>query len=234
MSAPGWHPDPAGSGQQRYFDGTQWTENYAPAAAPPPGVAPKRKRGMRRILLIAGGVLLAIILLGAIFGGGGDDKQSASGGGEPAPSSGQPAAPSNDSDSDVAAVGSAVRDGKFEFQVVNLTRSKTVSDPTGNPYMTATAQGEFIVLIVSVRNVGDEQQSYFGQNQKLFDAAGREYGVSSDADLYLNAGGNALGEINPGNSIEVKMAFDVPPGTQPAELELHDSAFSGGVKVRLA
>ena len=29
------------------------------------------------------------------------------------------------------------------------------------------------------------------------------------------------------------LSFDVPPGTQPAELEVHDSMFSGGAKVRL-
>jgi hypothetical protein len=33
---PGWYPDPAGTGAQRYWDGTQWTEHAAPGAAPPP------------------------------------------------------------------------------------------------------------------------------------------------------------------------------------------------------
>lgn len=33
----GWYPDPAGSGQQRYFDGSVWTDRYAPY--PPPTVA---------------------------------------------------------------------------------------------------------------------------------------------------------------------------------------------------
>jgi len=42
-----------------------------------------------------------------------------------------------------------------------------------------------------------------------------------------------MGDINPGNSIQVKVAFDGPPGT-PTEgevLELHDSILSGGVQV---
>jgi Protein of unknown function (DUF2510) len=26
---PGWYADPAGSGRQRYWDGQQWTDNYA-------------------------------------------------------------------------------------------------------------------------------------------------------------------------------------------------------------
>ncbi len=42
-----------------------------------------------------------------------------------------------------------------------------------------------------------------------------------------------MADINPGNYIQVKTAFDVPPGTKSAELEVHDSMFSGGAKVAL-
>jgi hypothetical protein len=27
---PGWHPDPSGAPSLRWFDGTDWTENFAP------------------------------------------------------------------------------------------------------------------------------------------------------------------------------------------------------------
>lgn len=30
VSGPGWFPDPAGSGKVRYWDGYQWTNQYAP------------------------------------------------------------------------------------------------------------------------------------------------------------------------------------------------------------
>ena len=30
QGSPGWYLDPAGTGRQRYFDGTDWTEHYAP------------------------------------------------------------------------------------------------------------------------------------------------------------------------------------------------------------
>src|SRR5262249_2025230 len=133
----------------------------------------------------------------------------------------------------VASPGSAVRDGKFEFQVLGITNAKTVSDPTGNPYMTVTAQGTFVVVTLQGTNIGDRPQNYFGDNQKLKDSSGREYGASSEANVWMNTDVAALGEINPGNSVQVKVAFDVPVGITATELELHDSMFSGGVSVRL-
>lgn len=30
QTPPGWYPDPGGAPQQRYWDGTQWTESYVP------------------------------------------------------------------------------------------------------------------------------------------------------------------------------------------------------------
>jgi hypothetical protein len=59
------------------------------------------------------------------------------------------------------------------------------------------------------------------------------HAVSSEADMWMNTGISAMGEINPGNSIQVRVPFDVPPGTRASALELHDSMLSGGVSVRL-
>jgi len=36
----GWYPDRAGSGSQRYWDGTTWTEHTAPTPSLPPPYAP--------------------------------------------------------------------------------------------------------------------------------------------------------------------------------------------------
>jgi hypothetical protein len=37
--------------------------------------------------------------------------------------------------------------------------------------------------------------------------------------------------MNPGFNVTAKVPFDVPPGTQGAAVEVHDSAFSGGARV---
>ncbi|TWP38199.1 DUF4352 domain-containing protein [Leekyejoonella antrihumi] len=40
-------------------------------------------------------------------------------------------------------------------------------------------------------------------------------------------------QINPGNSIQGVLALDLPAGVKAASMELHDSMFSGGMKVGL-
>ena len=85
-----------------------------------------------------------------------------------------------------------------------------------------------MVVSIVVTNIGNESQSFFAANQKLMDSAGREYSPDSKADMWINKA--ILTDINPGNHIEAKVAFDVPEGTQPSAMELHDSMFSGGSK----
>jgi Domain of unknown function (DUF4352) len=99
--------------------------------------------------------------------------------------------------------------------------------------MTETAQGVSAIVTLSVTNIGDQPQNYFGSNQKPIDSAGREYEVSSAADMYMNTDVDVMGQINPGNSIQMKLPFDVPPDSRFTMLELHDSMFSGGVKLAL-
>lgn len=221
---PGWYPDPSGSGRQMYWDGQGW-------AAPQAPVATKRSSSGGKTVLTIVAIILLLFLIGKC--GSSDNNSSTSSSTSRTSSASfatsRSATPSAPPTPTAAPAGSAVRDGKFEFRVLNMTRARQAGN-TSNPYMTVDAQGEFIILTLSVTNIGDRAQSYFGTNQKLIDSAGREYEANSAADMWANEG---TGEINPGNSIRVEAAFDVPPGTVPAELEVHDSMFSGGANVRL-
>jgi hypothetical protein len=68
----------------------------------------------------------------------------------------------------------------------------------------------------------------------LFDAKGNKYSSDSGASFYANPSGSTfLNTINPGNSVTGAVVFDVPKDVTPTQAELHDSAFSGGVKVNL-
>jgi hypothetical protein len=42
MPPAGWHPDPRGGDDQRYWDGSQWTDHVAPASTPPKAVQSER------------------------------------------------------------------------------------------------------------------------------------------------------------------------------------------------
>ncbi len=69
----GWYPDPAGSGQQRYFDGTTWTENYAPGAPP---AAPPAKSGHGCLYAVLGAVaLIGLLVVGGLVALGGAAKK---------------------------------------------------------------------------------------------------------------------------------------------------------------
>lgn len=130
-----------------------------------------------------------------------------------------------------ARIGSPVRDGKFEFLVSGVGCGR---DRLGEAYLNTTAQGRFCLVSMRITNIGDEPQTMFGDNQKLFDAAGREYAADTEAAFYLGEASQTLWEeINPGNTVKGVVVFDVPKKTTPTRLRLHDSAFSGGVVIEL-
>jgi Domain of unknown function (DUF4352) len=206
-----------------YWDGQGW-------AAPQATTTTKRANG-GKVALIVVAIVIALFAMGKC--GSSDTKSSSSSSSSSRTSSRALAAtaPAEPATPAAAAAGSAARDGKFEFRVLGMTRAATAGN-SSNQFEIVKAQGEFIILTLLVRNIGDEPQGYFGDNQKLIDASGREYGASSAADLWMNVD-NVTGDINPGNSVQVSAAFDVPPGTAPTELEVHDSMFSGGARIGL-
>lgn len=204
--------------------GPQW----GPQGPPPQGYyqqppqEPKKKKGKLKWVLIILAVLVLIIAISSA-GGGSDDSESASSG----TTTSQP-----EETEQQAGMGEPVRDGKFEFVVNDVQAGVTTIGPE---MIAEQAQGQYIIVNMTVTNIGDEAQSYSSSNAKLFDAQGREFSSDSWASS-LVADTTASGiydEINPGNSAQVAVVFDVPVDAQPATLKLQDSMFSGGVEVAL-
>jgi hypothetical protein len=190
---------------------------------------PKKSNGGKVVLVVVG-IIIVLFAIGKC--GSSDDKKpssSSTSSRTSSPFAAPVATPSTRSTPTAAPAGSAVRDGKFEFKVLGVKRAAQAGD-LSNQFEIIDAQGEFIIVTMSVTNIGDEARSFSATDQKLTDSAGREFSANSGAAMWMNKG---TGEINPGNQIQVTAAFDVPPGTVPAELEVHDSMFSGGAKVRL-
>ena len=217
---PGQYP------QQGQYDPNQHGYPQGSFQQQPP--QPKKKNFfMRHKILTALLALIVIIGLGSAIGGGSKDSD---------PKTASSSAPSgeaknNNGGTELAKMGTPVQDGKFTFTVLDVQRGKTV---VGESFMQEKAQGEFTIVKLSVKNTGDKPQTVFDSNQKAFSDAGQEYSPNTSASIAMPNNSNFfVKEINPGNSVTGYMVFDAPVGTKLTSIELHDSAFSGGVKASL-
>jgi hypothetical protein len=191
-----------------------------PQAVPQP---PKRSRTWRWILLGAAGLVVlgcGILLINLMVGG---DSSKDGGGGQ----GGQAPAPSNN-----PGIGDPVRDGKFEFVV---TKAECGVNEVGTGISSKRPQGQFCLVTLSVRNIGDKPQTLSDSDQKGIGTNGSEYSTDTVAGTYANDSNSQvwLTEINPGNQVTGILAYDLPKDVDLAKLELHDSLFSGGVMVDL-
>jgi hypothetical protein len=126
-------------------------------------------------------------------------------------------------------IGTSVRDGVFEFTVLSLACGH---NEIVNGWLRATPQGQFCVGELRVANIGGSPQRFADGNQKAFGPDGKTYAADTGAGVVANGSGDAIWNVvNPGNSLTAKVVFDLPPGATIVWLEVHDSAFSRGVKV---
>lgn len=131
----------------------------------------------------------------------------------------------------VAGIGTKVRDGKFEFVVTSIERpGKTLP---GKMDTTLTAKGEFVVVRVTVTNIGSVAQSLDCQCQVLFNDKGQKYGTSPSI-LATKDALKFVQLIEPGTTVtNALVLFDVAPDTKISDIELHDSSLTQGAKVTL-
>lgn len=245
LPPPGWYPDPSGAPGTRYWDGRQWSLPGAsavhgpgqPFAGPPAPPPTRNKNNALLILGVVGGVcamlVVGLLILGAIGASVQHDKKPAPP--AAAPSFSIPSAPSKapapvpgSGSTPTASIGQEVRDGQFAFTVTSVDRSKQAGDLT-NQFEIVTAQGEFLNVHMTVTNTGNHAQTFFATNQHL-KIGGNTYDADGMAALWMRSSNET---INPGNSIQAVVSFDVPPGAAGGTLQLHDSAFSGGTQVTL-
>ncbi|WP_338837526.1 DUF4352 domain-containing protein [Gordonia polyisoprenivorans] len=204
---------------------------FPPQPIPAP---PKKKRKWPWIL---GAIVVLIIIIAVATSGGSDDSSPS--GSQNGPAQNGPAqngaaqnAPANGGGEQAAGLNTPVRDGKFEFVVTGV--EKGLASVGDNPYLTEQAQGQFVVVTMTVKNISDKAYGFSPSDQKLLDAQGREFEPSTSAQIAL--GGSDIpvwDNINPGNTVTAKVVFDMSKDAVPTAIELHDSMFSGGAKVTL-
>ena len=200
---PGWYPDPSGAERQRYWDGQHWT-----------GHAPRPQQLSSTGLWIT----LSIIAVVAVFFAGCSALIAAG-------SQSHKTSDSGSHSGATAAPGTPVVDGDFEFVVSDVG---TPANWRGDP----RPRGQWVIATVTVRNTDDDPQSFMPNNQKLIDSAGRIYMADAVAAVTMNNDSMVI-DMKPGFKITMKVPFDVPAGTLPAAIELHDSVFTDGARVQL-
>jgi hypothetical protein len=208
-----------------------------PAPAPVPAKKPFYKKAWFIVLAV-----LAVLGIATSQGGGSDttadaaggssaaDGSSAAGGSSAAPAAGD-SADGGGSESATVGIGQPALDGDFQFVVNGVDCSQTT---IGTEYLNTQAQGQFCTVDLTISNIGSEAQSFLGDNATLFNAEGQQFSADTEAAFYLENSSSLYEEINPGNTLNSKVVFDVPAGMVPTSIELHDSMFSGGVTVALA
>jgi hypothetical protein len=129
-------------------------------------------------------------------------------------------------------IGSSVVAGNFTFTVNSVECGIT---GVGSDSFGQKAQGEYCKINLTVANTGKEADYFSASNQKVMDAEGREFEADTSAMIYLEEGDDVwLGaDINPGNSAEVAILYDMPVGVAPVTITLVDGFFGSGVEVAL-
>ncbi|TXK43283.1 DUF4352 domain-containing protein [Nonomuraea sp. C10] len=198
----------------------QQPQHGYPPPHPPTVIVQKRGGGCLKAVLIGTAVLVGLVFLGAVLGGGSDktgETTAAS-----APDGEEPKR---------AGIGDVVKDGKFSFKVTKVEKGLS---QVGEGFTISKAQGKYVLIHLTVKNIGDEAQMFHDSSQKLIDAKGREFDADSGAAVLGLKDSNAfLNNINPGNAVKGILLFDVPENIKLKAVELHDSIFSDGVTVTL-
>ncbi len=233
---------PPAQSQSGQFASAPAFDNYAPEATPP-----RRNRGLALWYGIACAALLAVLVAVAVYGFviKKDPGVKVSGSGTTTEAS--PTEDSTDDSTDsssepiqtptetpttagpttVDPTGDAT-DGPMSFTVHGIETVSTVA--MSEAPLEKTAVGEFVVVHMTVANVGTDPATFIGMFQTLH-AGGATYPLDDEATAYLEG---TYADLQPGQSADVSIAFDVPQGTPPESIELHADPSTPGADVPLS
>jgi hypothetical protein len=231
----GWYPDPEGAGGQRFWNGDGWTEHRAPdvpdvdADADP---TPSKRPSKGQLVGLAAAVVL-VFGVGAVAAVALTKKTDADGvtvtqrlASPPSEARAADIGEEGPTEPQAASTGQEVRDGDFAF-VVNGVRTTDVIGDAEFPELNATAEGEYVIVDLTVKNVSAKPHVFFASFTTLSDGT-TVFQADDKAWLYL---GNRAAEVGPGASTETEVVFDVPRDTHLESIWLRGGPLSAGVAV---
>jgi hypothetical protein len=133
---------------------------------------------------------------------------------------------SSESPTTTPALGDEATDGDFVFSIASTDSGDTITSPIDDSVV-KTASGEYFVVYVSVGNNGAAPLTWLSVLQTLSDGTQT---FSPDVEASAALTGDVI-TVDPGEQIEVALAFDVPVGTVPTTIQLHGDPGSPGVEL---
>ncbi|MGW0432556.1 DUF4352 domain-containing protein [Micromonospora sp. NPDC003197] len=122
------------------------------------------------------------------------------------------------------------RDGDLEFVVRDV---ECGIGQIGDPFVSQDAVGQFCVVELAVRNLGQQSAVITDSLQRAYGPKGVQFRPDSGAGFLANVDQQGfLSEIDPGNQAIGVIVFDIPPDSRIVRLELHATPTSKGVVVR--
>jgi hypothetical protein len=117
---------------------------------------------------------------------------------------------------DVPAVGIGTVATTPNFEYVVTDQPEEADQVTGSRD-THTAQGRWIIVPVTITNTGQEPAYLYGHGIRLVDTDGRTYDDDTEATFAVD-NTTYTEQLNPGQSGDFKVVFDVPTDREPAQL----------------
>lgn len=128
-------------------------------------------------------------------------------------------------------IGQVAKDGNFAF-VVKQIQCGVTSLGTGYLTTSAPSGSQFCLVTMSVKNDKTTARSFYASNQHAIDKHGNTLNADGGDVLYVpNDSAAEYSTLNPGVAITAVVPFQLATGDKIKSLQLHDSAFSGGVTV---
>jgi hypothetical protein len=173
-----------------------------------------------KILSVLGGLVLFFIIIGAVSGSSSNASSSNGSSGSQADQREVPAA---------YTLNDQVTVGDVKWVVTSATTKTSLAGAFSG---TETTQGKFVVINVTVENLGKDMKSM--SNLKLVDSQGREFTSSSKS--YKNLGAEQLyilQNLNPNLPYTFADVYEVPADAEGFSVVVGDLAFFGDDEAKI-
>lgn len=131
---------------------------------------------------------------------------------------------------ETVSIGEPGRDGAFEFTVSKIDCGVS---QIGDSFINQTAVGQFCIAELTIHNVGNRPATFADALQRGYGPDGDRYAPDSAAGILANSQQQLFqNQINPGNRVTGVVVYDIPPDSHIAELELHESEDTPGLRVK--